>query len=396
MAVLAECPVCHHKQSVKNKVCSGKSGCGENLDRAKRSKRVKYWIQYRMPGGKQRKEFVSCSIEEARDADGKRRVQKRENRIFEMLPEANMTFDELGEWYLNLNRVKKLASYKRVVWSIDKFNKVFGPQLVSGIKPVRLEEFQDKCEEEGLAPATIDLILITVGTMVRKAWDNDIVDGRTVKAFRNVEKKLKTGSNTRERTLTISEYLRLKEVGSAHLKALLATAFNTGMRQGEMLKLKWSHIDWENGFIRLPAEITKERKAKSIPINHHVRKVLKGLPRAIHHDYVFTYHGNPIKLKVRNAFKGACKKAGILYGQKVESGVRFHDIRTTFKTNMLRAGIDKVLRDSIVGHSLQGMDAYYLKPSDEDLKEAIGKFTVWIDAQIENVTHAVTQEAKSG
>ncbi len=310
-----------------------------------------------MSGGKQRKEFVSCSIEEARNADGKRRVQKRENRIFEMLPEANMTFDELGEWYLNINRVKKLASYKRVVWSIDKFNKVFGPQLVSGIKPVRLEEFQDKCEEEGLAPATIDLILITVGTMVRKAWDNDIVDGRTVKAFRKVEKKLKTGSNARERTLTISEYLRLKEVGSTHPKTLLATAFNTGMRQGEMLKLKWSHIDWENGFIRLPAEITKERKAKSIPINHHVRKVLKGLPRAIHHDYVFTYHGNPIKLKVRNAFKGACKKAGIIYGQKVESGVRFHDIRTTFKTNMLRAGIDKVLRDNIVGHSLQGMDA---------------------------------------
>jgi hypothetical protein len=55
-----------------------------------------------------------------------------------------------------------------------------------------------------------------------------------------------------------------------------------------MLKPKWSRIDLVNEFIRLPAEITKERKAKSIPINHHVRKVLEGLPQAIHHDHIFT------------------------------------------------------------------------------------------------------------
>jgi hypothetical protein len=42
------------------------------------------------------------------------------------------------------------------------------------------------------------------------------------------------------------------------------------------------------------------------------------------------------------------------------------------------------------------MDAYYLKPSNEDLREAIEEYTVWIDAQIENVTQAVTREAKSG
>jgi hypothetical protein len=86
MAILAECPICHNKQATQNKVCK----CGENLDKAKRSKRVKYWIQYRLPGGKQRKEFVSYSIAEARDADGKRRVQKKENRIFDMLPEAKI------------------------------------------------------------------------------------------------------------------------------------------------------------------------------------------------------------------------------------------------------------------------------------------------------------------
>ena len=106
MAILAECPICRIRQSIHNKVCK----CGENLERAKKSQRVRYWISYRLPGGKQRTEVVGKSIEEALDADGKRRAQKREGRIFDMLPESKITVKEICEWYLGLSSVKKLAS----------------------------------------------------------------------------------------------------------------------------------------------------------------------------------------------------------------------------------------------------------------------------------------------
>jgi hypothetical protein len=48
---------------------------------------------------------------------------------------------------------------------------------------------------------------------------------------------------------------------------------------------------------------------------------------------------------------------------------------------MLRAGVDKVLRDTILGHSLKGMDAFYLKPTDEDLAKAMQNYTIWLDDQ---------------
>ena len=117
MAILAECPFCHKKQSARNKICK----CGAELDKLKRSKKIKYWISFRIPVGqdeggktiyKQRREFVGNSIEKARDADGKRRGQKRENRIFDMLPESKMTFQELTDWYLDLNTVKKIKTYR--------------------------------------------------------------------------------------------------------------------------------------------------------------------------------------------------------------------------------------------------------------------------------------------
>ena len=71
MAVLAECPVCHRKQSAKNKNCK----CGEDLDKAKRSKRVLFWIDDWVPGnGKQLRTHMGTSIEEVRDANEKRRT----------------------------------------------------------------------------------------------------------------------------------------------------------------------------------------------------------------------------------------------------------------------------------------------------------------------------------
>ena len=384
MAILAECPMCHNKQATKNRLCS----CGEDLVKAKRSKKIKYWIQYRLPGGKQRKEFVSYSIEEARDADGKRRSQKRENRIFDMLPEAKMSFFELAEWYLNLKSVKKLASYNRVRGCIANFNKVFGHRIVNTIKPVEIEDYQNQRETDGLAPATIDMEISVTKTMINKAFDNDMVDGRTVKAFRKVERKLKKAANARRRTLSVTEYLRLREAAAHHLKPILTVAYNTGMRTGELRKLRWAHVDWEKEFIRLPGEIPKERKPKNIPMNHHVKETLKSLPRALHHDYVFTYRGEPIRDRggLKRSFRTACKKADIPCGRNTPDGVTFHDIRRTVKTNMLNAGVNRVHRDLILGHSLQGMDAHYLVPSEEDLHAAMDLYTAWLDKEIVTVT----------
>jgi len=171
MAILAECPFCHNKQTVKNKICK----CGSDLDKAKRSKKVRYWISYRIPIGqneegktiyKQRRELVGKSIEKARDADGKRRVQKRENRIFDMLPESKMTFQELTDWYLGLRTVKKLKSYKRVESAFNRFNETFGNMIVGDIKPVLLENYQENREGQGISAATIDMEISIAKTMV--------------------------------------------------------------------------------------------------------------------------------------------------------------------------------------------------------------------------------------
>jgi integrase len=395
MSVLAECPVCHRKQATKNKHC----GCGNDMDKSKRSKKVRYWISYRLPGGKQRRELVGKSIEKARDADGKRRGQKRENRIFDMLPASDMTFTELSDWYLKLSSVTKLASYDRINIAMNKFNSVFGDRIVNTILPVDLEDYQEKRIDDGLALSTMDVEMAIIKIMINKAFDNDKVDGRVLKTFRKVKNKLKRGANARKRTGAIEEYLRLLAKASSHLRPMLIMAMNTGMRPGEVRTLRWAYIDQKSGFIRLPASSTKESKEKIIPINSHVKTVLDDLVPSLgvvtkdHHDFIFTFGGKPIKGLggVKGALKNACKNAGVPYGRKLPEGIIMHDFRRTVKTNMQAAGVSRVCRDLILGHSLQGMDPHYIVPSEETLRQAMDKYTRWLDDQIAKALASVDQ-----
>lgn len=391
MAILAECPLCRQKQSNKNKRCT----CGQDLDKAKRSQRVRYWISYRLPGGKQRREPVSFSLEEARDAEGKRRSQKRENRIFDMLPESKITFNELTKWYLKQTAVKKLASYDRVKLALKNFNDVFGDFQVNEIKQVDLEEYQQRRKKQGRADATIDMEIKYAQTAVTKAFDNDMLDGRCLKPFRKTKRLLEKGANVRKVKISTKQYLKLLKSAPAHYRAVLSIAFNTGMRLGEIKALQWSHIDWNNMMIRLPKDVTKEGRAKDIPINHHVKAVLDSLPRSILCDQVITYRGKSLngKSSLKKQFPETCQKAGIAYGRKAANGVVFHDIRRTVKTNMLLAGVDRPHRDSILGHSLKGMDAHYIVPSDESLTNAMDRFTDWLDRELklESVDQNVDQ-----
>lgn len=396
MGILAECPICRKKQSNKNKSCP----CGEDLAKAKRSKRVRYWIDFYIPGGKQRRESVGYSIEEARAAMGKRLSQKKEGRIFDMLPEADMTFNEVTKWYLSLTKVMQLKSWNRVEIALKRFNEVFGDKIINDVKNIDLEDYQSKRESQGISPRTIDMELSITQTMITKAFDNDLLDGKALKSFRRTDHKLKKGTNARDRTVSVVEYLELLKNSPDYIRDMLIIAYNTGMRPGEIKLLKWPYIDWKAGFIRLPEGATKEKKQKNIPINWHVLDVLNRNKPALnvvdenYHDYVFSYHGKPIlsPFGIIKAFKTVCKKSKIIFGKKVESGIILHEFRRSVKTNMVAARVDKVYRDTILGHSLQGMDVHYIKPTEADLKKAMDDYTQWLDKEIQFIDQTLTKK----
>ena len=357
----------------------------------KKSKKIKYWITYRLPGGKQRKECIGFSIEEARDAEGKRRSQKRENRIFDIKPDSKMTFQELTEWYLGLEKVKALSSYWRVKICLKNFNLIFGNMIVSQIKPADIENYHAKRRAEGRADKTIDDEVGQAQTVVTKAFDNDIISGDTLKTFKRVKKLLKRNANARNRVLSSNEYDSFVTNAPNHLKGIIATGYYTGMREGEILNLTRDKVDMKDRLIKLEATDTKDKEPRVIPICNELYDVLKAIPKAIHDPHVFLYKGKPIK-SINRSSRTACKEAGITWGRFVKDGFVFHDIRHTFNTNMRKAGVPESVIMQITGHSTREMFDRYNTIDTEDTRHAINQLQGYLQTVAQNVAQAPKKE----
>jgi integrase len=295
-----------------------------------------------------------------------------------------MTFQELTDWYLDLEKVKALSSYWVIELSLKKFNSVFGGRIISQVKPAELENYQAIRRKEGKADGTIDHEIGKAKTMVFKAFDNDMISGDTLRTFKIIKKLVKRNSDARNRVLTKGEFDKLMHHLPRHTKAIVATGFYTGMREGEILNLTWDKVDLKNRFIRLEAGDTKDKEARNVPILDELYGILKTIPRGVHDSHVFLFKGKPIN-DIRTALRKACEKTGIIYGRFVKDGFIFHDLRHTFNTNMRKAGVPESVIMETTGHSTREMFDRYNTVDEEDIRKAIDQLGYYLQSVDQNV-----------
>jgi integrase len=365
MAIKAECPICHRKQAVSNKLCD----CGQDLDKAKKGKKVRYHITYRL-NGKQKQEFVGFSIEDARTADAGRKTQKRENRLEDMLDiqaEARETFSDLTAWYLPLEqarcRNKGRKVYGRRAQCLTNFSTLLGKTIVKDITQADIERYRMDRLGAGMSKRTVDMEVGEVKRMVKVAFNNNRVSARTMRIFDAVEKLLEAGENVRTRKLDLGEFARILARLPTDRKPLFELALYTGMRPGELVPvnrysgegtrgLTWDRVDYRDRVIRLEAEDTKTGEGRAVPITDEILDILRRIPRDLRYGHVFTYRGKPVS--DRTSIRKASKEAGVSFGRNAEDGFVFRDLRRTADTLMVRAGIPDVYRRTLLGIPSKG------------------------------------------
>lgn len=365
MAVLQKCPRCQKIQSLRHRGCE----CGENLEKARKSKRVDYWLDFRV-GGKHKRVLIGKSLDEARDADGKRRVARREGRIFDIKRDGDLTFDDLAKWYLSLASIQQRRYYQTLRINLTSFLTEYGTWPLSTLKATDLEQYQAKRARQGYSDSYVDQEVAAARAMVRKAWNDDRISSAPVRVFSRVKKVLKKGTNIRSTILTKNQYDQLIAELPEHMKGIVAMGYFSGMRRGEILGLTWSKVDMKNRVVRLEASDTKDAEPRRVPICDELAQVLRGIPRAIHDDHVFLYRGKPIR-DIRSALTRACEKVGLKYGRAEAGGFVFHDLRRTFNTNMRKAGVPESVIMAITGHSTREMFDRYNRIDAADTREAV-------------------------
>ena len=176
--------------------------------------------------------------------------------------------------------------------------------------------------------------------MFTKAVEWGMVEEELRKCIRKV--KLLPENNRRLRYLLPEECQRLIDSCDEHLKPIVITALNTGLRKGEIFNLKWENIDTETGFILLNQAQTKNSERKEIPMNQTLLKTLKGIPRQFEYVFANPLTGNRYN-DVKRSFTTALKKAEI-------RDFKFHDMRHCFASWLVMGGIDLTTVKELMGH----------------------------------------------
>ena len=166
-------------------------------------------------------------------------------------------------------------------------------------------------------------------------------------------------NDARDRILSKSEYTTLLEsCRDSHLNILediVVFAYSTGARQGEILRLKREHINFEKKQITFFD--TKNGEDRTIPAPDNVLTILKKYRFG---NNVF----NIIPRRLRKHFSIACKKVQI-------ENFRFHDLRASFSTNALLSGMSIAEVSRITGHKDWSQLKRYTRIKAEDLLEKI-------------------------
>lgn len=360
MGLLAECPKCKKRLSLKRKTCS----CGCNIGK---SAGKTYWIEYYVHG-KRKRERIGKSKGAAENRFREVQTAKAEDRHIDKDPASIMTFAELVQWYLQLPEVLAKKSYRRDTEMVRHLKRLLGETTklaaitagrVEGYQQARLAEpsiRKDKVTggQKMTAPSTVNKEVITLKTIFNRA----IRHGRLTVNPAQPVKKLPE-NNVRMRILSTEEADTLISCCPPHIKPIVLIAFYTGMRLGEIVQLTWDKVDLREGFIRLANQDTKTNNGRSVPLHPRVVETLKRIPHPIHTTRVFLKSGKPFN-EFKNAYNTAKKKAGIL-------DFTFHDLRHCAINNMRLAGNDYFRIMAASGHKTTAVFKRYNLVTEKEL-----------------------------
>jgi integrase len=202
-------------------------------------------------------------------------------------------------------------------------------------------------DEDKVSAATRNRHLTMLKAMFTKGIDWGLATGNPASGIGRLRE-----NGARTRFLDGDEIERLLAAASEGFRPILITALHTGMRRGEILKLKWADVDFKNRIITI--QESKSGKKRMLPMDDTLWEALSLLPTRFQRGYVFpspVREGQPL-FDFTRPFRNAVKEADI-------HNFRFHDLRHTFSSHLVMSGVDLMTVKELLGHASVTMTMRY-------------------------------------
>lgn len=322
-----------------------------------------------------------------------RRMQEAEERTPRLAQGAHApTVDDVADSLRQ--KLRLAAARKSYLEGCESMQRVHvSPQLgghaVTDVRTAHVEALAEAMLERGLAPKTVRNVLNFLHSIFEHAIDRGWVRENPVRRAARPGRRRQGDVNPDLQFLTVEELeavLRAIPDEVIHrtpaptrrgcrgpapppppdmlgpvLRVVVLTAATTGLRQSELLGLRWRDVDWSaqrirvrNAFVR--GEHSTDGKSdlstrRSVPMtNRLARELDRWSRRTIYEsdgDLVFAHpqSGAPLdRSKVTKRFKAACLAAGV-------RPIKFHDLRHTFATRLAASGQPLRAIQEFLGHA---------------------------------------------
>jgi integrase len=153
-----------------------------------------------------------------------------------------------------------------------------------------------------------------------------------------------------------------------HLTPLVLAALHTGCRRGELFALRWADVDLPGARLTVRAEGAKSGLSRVVPLNTTAVDVFTAWKPAdaTADGLVFPGADGDPMTTIKTAFLKVLKNAKI-------TGFRFHDLRHTFASRLVMAGVDLNTVRELLGHADLKMTLRYAHLQPEHKAAAVEK-----------------------
>ena len=297
--------------------------------------------------------------------------------------------DTFGEFMAQQYAPHVEATNKAGKATVALVKKHFGylyDQPLTSITRAEFDKFKARRLTAGLHPSTVNRDLDRIKAVLSKAAEWGVMDANPLLGMkrikRDIEERVRFLSTKEEKLLRSALEVRedrfkqrrlsgiewRKERGrepldpiskfADHLMPMTLIALNTGMRRGEITQLTWSDIDLVKKILTVRAGYAKSGKTRHIPLNSEVLAVLKQWKQQQPDGVLFN-------------LKSVTKSWNQLTHRATISDFRFHDLRHTFASKLVMAGIDLNTVRELLGHGDIKMTLRYAHLAPEHKAAAV-------------------------
>lgn len=304
----------------------------------------------------------------AKEEEARKKAEVIEGRLNPAKTRKSPQLEVFAKEYLEWSQAnKKPRSYERDVTSLAALKPFFSGKTLENISPWLIEKYKKGRKDKGKSNQTVNLEVACLKALFSKAviWK---------KATENPVKQVQMlqVNNARVRFLEEEEEGRLLPKCRGYLKDVVVSALHTGFRRNELLSVRPEDADFVRGLVSVRAGYAKNGEGRSVPMTTTFREIAQRLVKEARQRSSCTLfrnqHGAPLRISaLYKAFEDAVEQAGL-------EDFHFHDLRHTFASRLVMAGVDLRTVQELMGHKTIAMTLRYSHLSPHHKRKAMEAF----------------------